>query len=88
MLIYENNFPATLQAICIGPDPAFLENNTTNCEFVSAFPHEVDLMYDWKNLKKSSEPMRSLRDFCKKLIKTAAYNYAYIFVILKIKLRK
>lgn len=26
--------------------------------------------------------------FCKKLIKTAAYNYPYIFVILKIKLRK
>lgn len=68
MLIYDNNFPAVLQAMCIGPDPTFLENNTTNCEFVSAFPHEVDLMYDWKNLKKSSEPMRSLRDFSKKLI--------------------
>lgn len=68
MLIYDNNFPMVLQSICIGPDPSFLENNTTNCEFVSSFPHEVDLMYDWKNLKKSSEPMRSLRDFCKKFI--------------------
>ena len=68
MLIYDNNFPQYLQAICIGPDANFLENNTTNCEFVSSFPHEVDLMYEWKALKKSSAPLRSLRDFCKKLI--------------------
>jgi hypothetical protein len=68
MVIYENNFPDFLEAITIGPNPDFLKNNTTYCEVVSTFPHEVDLMYDWKNLRKSSEPMRSLRDFCKKFI--------------------
>ncbi len=68
MVIYENNFPEFLEAITIGPNPDFLKNNTTYCEMVSTFPHEVDLMYEWKNLRKSSEPMRSLRDFCKKFI--------------------
>jgi hypothetical protein len=68
MVIYENNFPDFLEAITIGPNPDFLKNNTTYCEVVSTFPHEVDLMYEWKNLRKSSEPMRSLRDFCKKFI--------------------
>lgn len=68
MLIYKNNFPQFLQSICIGPNPDFLKNNTTYCDVGTDFPLEVDLMYDWKNLKKSSDPMRSLRDFCKKFI--------------------
>ena len=41
MVIYENNFPDFLEAITIGPNPDFLKNNTTYCDVVSTFPHEV-----------------------------------------------
>lgn len=66
-MYYKNNFPEYLQAICIGPDPSFLANNTTNCEFASSFPQEVELMYDWKKLKRSSNPLNACRNFAKKL---------------------
>ena len=65
-MLYENTFPAFLEAISIGPDPSFLEKNTTFCEFVSAFPQEVELMYDWKKVKRSSNPLNALRNFTKK----------------------
>lgn len=65
-LLYRNTFPEYLQAVAIGPDPSFMEKNTTNCELVSAFPKEVELMYDWKNLRLSSDPLNKLRDFTKK----------------------
>jgi hypothetical protein len=65
-MLYENNFPEFLQSICIGPSPEFLQKNTTNCEFLSAFPQEVELMYDWKAVKKSSDPLNALRTFVKK----------------------
>jgi hypothetical protein len=67
-MFYQNTFPKFLEAISIGPNPAFLENNTTNCEFVSAFPLEIELMYDWKSVKRSSNPMNALRNFTKKFI--------------------
>ena len=66
-MYYRNTFPEFLEAITIGPDPSFLEKNTTNCEFVSAFPQEVELMYDWKKVKRSSNPLNALRNFTKKL---------------------
>jgi hypothetical protein len=67
-MYYRNTFPEYLEAIAIGPDPSFLEKNTTNCEFVSAFPQEVELMYDWKKVKRSSNPLNALRNFTKKLL--------------------
>ena len=67
-MYYKNTFPEFLEAICIGPNPNFLEKNTTNCEFVSAFPQEVELMYDWKTVKRSSNPLNALRNFTKKLL--------------------
>lgn len=67
-MLYENNFPEFLQSICIGPNPEFLQKNTTNCEFLSAFPQEVELMYDWKGVKKSSDPLNALRNFTKKFV--------------------
>ena len=67
-MLYRNTFPEFLEAISIGPDPSFLEKNTTNCEFVSAFPQEVELMYDWKKVKRSSNPLNALRNFTKKLL--------------------
>jgi hypothetical protein len=67
-MIYRNTCPEVLEAIAIGPDPSFLAKNTTYCEFVSAFPAEVELMYNWKAVKKSSNPLNALRNFTKKLI--------------------
>ena len=67
-MYYRNTFPEFLEAISIGPDPSFLEKNTTNCEFLSAFPQEVELMYDWKKVKRSSNPLNALRNFTKKLL--------------------
>lgn len=67
-MYYKNNFPEFLEAISIGPNPQFMEKNTTNCEFVSAFPQEVELMYDWKAVKRSSNPLNALRNFTKKLL--------------------
>jgi len=67
-MLYQNTFPKFLEAISIGPNPAFLEKNTTFCEFVSAFPQEVELMYDWKSVKRSSNPLNALRNFTKKFI--------------------
>lgn len=66
-VLYRNSFPEYLQAVTIGPDPSFMEKNTTNCELVSTFPLEVELMYDWKNAKRSSDPLNALRSFAKKL---------------------
>jgi hypothetical protein len=71
MLFYRNTFPEFLEAISIGPDPSFLEKNTNYCEFVSSFPQEVELMYEWKNVKKSSNPMASLRKFTKNFLLNA-----------------
>jgi len=71
MLFYRNTFPEFLEAISIGPDPSFLEKNTSYCEFASAFPQEVELMYAWKAVKKSSNPMASLRKFTKTFILNA-----------------
>ena len=34
-MFYRNTFPEFLESISIGPSPAFLEKNTTFCEFVS-----------------------------------------------------
>lgn len=68
MLFYRNTFPEFLQAICIGPNPSFLEKNTDMCEFATSFPQEVELMYDWKSVKRSSNPLNALRNFTKKLI--------------------
>jgi len=65
-MLYQNTFPQFLEAITIGPDPSFLEKNTTFCEFASAFPQEVELMYDWKQVKRSSNPLNALRNFVKK----------------------
>lgn len=67
MVIYENNFPQFLESIAIGPDASFLEKNTTNCEFVSAFPEELDLIYTLKDAKRSSDPLNHLRHFVKKV---------------------
>lgn len=67
-MFYQNTFPKFLEAIAIGPNPSFLEKNTTFCEFASAFPQEVELMYDWKSVKNSSNPMNALRNFTKKFI--------------------
>jgi hypothetical protein len=67
-MYYRNTFPEFLETITIGPDPSFIEKNTTNCEFVSAFPQEVELMYDWKKVKRSSNPLNALRNFTKKLL--------------------
>ena len=67
-MIYRNTFPEVLEAIALGPDPSFLAKNTTYCDFVSAFPVEVELMYNWKAVKKSSNPLNALRNFTKKLI--------------------
>jgi hypothetical protein len=67
-MYYRNTFPEFLEAISIGPDPSFLEKNTTNCEFLSSFPQEVELMYDWKKVKRSSNPINALRNFTKKLL--------------------
>jgi hypothetical protein len=67
-MYYRNTFPEFLEAISIGPDPSFLEKNTTNCEFLSSFPQEVELMYDWKKVKRSSNPLNALRNFTKKLL--------------------
>lgn len=66
-MLYRNNFPEYLQAISIGPDPSFLEKNTSNCEFVSAFPQEIELMYDLKNAKRSSDPLNAYRSLVKKI---------------------
>jgi hypothetical protein len=71
MLFYRNTFPEFLEAISIGPDPSFLEKNTTYCEFVSSFPQEVELMYAWKSVKRSSNPMASLRKFIKTFLLNA-----------------
>jgi hypothetical protein len=67
-MFYQNTFPKFLEAITIGPDPSFLEKNTTFCEFASGFPQEVELMYDWKSVKRSSNPINALRNFTKKFI--------------------
>ena len=67
-MLYRNTFPEFLEAISIGPNPAFLENNTDFCEFAKSFPQEVELMYDWKAVKKSSDPLNTLRSFVKKFI--------------------
>lgn len=67
-MLYRNNFPEYLQSIAIGPNSSFISKNTTNCEFVSAFPQEIELMYDLKSLKKSSDPLNALRDFSKKVL--------------------
>lgn len=67
-MIYRNTFPEFLESIAIGPNPSFLEKNTTYCEFVSGFPQEVELMYDWKAVKRSSDPLNALRSFTKKFI--------------------
>lgn len=67
-MIYRNTFPEVLEAIALGPDPSFLAKNTTYCDFVSAFPVEVELMYNWKAVKKSANPLNALRNFTKKLI--------------------
>lgn len=66
-MLYRNNFPEYLQSIAIGPDSSFLSKNTTNCEFVSSFPLEIELMYDLKALKRSSDPLNALRDYSKKV---------------------
>ena len=68
MLFYRNTFPEFLEAICIGPDPSFLEKNTDQCEFATSFPQEVELMYDFKSVKRSSNPLNALRNFTKKFI--------------------
>lgn len=67
-MFYRNTFPEFLEAISIGPNPQFLEKNTTFCEFVSGFPQEVELMYDWKAVKRSSNPLNALRNFVKKFV--------------------
>ena len=67
-MLYRNTFPEFLEAICIGPNPEFLEKNTTYCEFASGFPQEVELMYDLKSAKRSSNPLNSLRSLTKKFI--------------------
>jgi bifunctional DNA-binding transcriptional regulator/antitoxin component of YhaV-PrlF toxin-antitoxin module len=67
-MLYRNTFPEFLEAISIGPNPSFLENNTDYCEFAKGFPQEVELMYDWKAVKKSSDPLNTLRSFTKKFI--------------------
>lgn len=67
-MLYRNTFPEFLEAISIGPSPAFLEKNTTFCEFVSSFPQEVELMYDLKSAKRSSNPLNALRNLTKKFI--------------------
>ena len=67
-MLYRNTFPEFLEAICIGPTPEFLEKNTTYCEFASGFPQEVELMYDLKSAKKSSNPLNALRNLTKKFI--------------------
>jgi hypothetical protein len=67
-MIYRNTFPEFLESIAIGPNPSFLEKNTTYCEFVSGFPQEVELMYDWKAVKRSSDPLNALRNFTKKFL--------------------
>jgi len=67
-MLYRNTFPEFLESISLGPDKSFLEKNTSYCEFVSSFPQEVDLMYSWKNVKKSSNPINALRNFSKQLI--------------------
>lgn len=68
MLFYRNTFPEFLEAICIGPNPEFLEKNTDQCDFATSFPQEVELMYDWKSVKRSSNPLNALRNFTKKFI--------------------
>lgn len=67
-MLYRNTFPEFLEAIAIGPDPSFLEKNTTFCEFASGFPQEVELMYEWKSVKRSSNPLNALRNFTKRFI--------------------
>ena len=67
-MLYRNTFPEFLEAISIGPNPKFLETNTTFCDFVSAFPQEVELMYEWKGVKRSSNPINALRNFTKRFI--------------------
>jgi hypothetical protein len=68
MLLYNNNFAEFLEAIAIGPNPEFMKKNTTNCEFADEFPKEVELMYDLKNAKKSSNPLKALRNLSKKIV--------------------
>lgn len=67
-MLYRNTFPEFLESIALGSNPSFLEKNTTYCEFVSGFPQEVELMYDWKSVKRSSDPLNALRNFTKKFI--------------------
>ena len=68
MLLYNNNFAEFLEAIAIGPNPEFMKKNTTNCEFADEFPKEVELMYDLKNSRKSSNPLKALRNLAKKIV--------------------
>ena len=81
MLLYNNNFPEFLEAIAVGPDPEFLKNNTTNCDFATEFPKEVELIYDIKRCKRTSNPLRGLRNLIKKItiygpeLDTATLNF-------------
>jgi hypothetical protein len=64
-MLTRTGFPEYLESITIGPNPEFLKTQTDLCDVAIDYPQEVNVMYLWKKIATSADPLTELRDFVK-----------------------
>lgn len=68
MLLGKTLIPELLEAYSILPTIAALKQDTNLCELVNGFELEFNLMYKFKEIETSNDPLNALRDFTKDFI--------------------
>lgn len=68
MLLGKTLIPELLEAYSILPNIAALKQDTTLCQLVNEFETEFNLMYKFKDIETSNDPLNALRDFTKDFI--------------------
>ena len=71
MLLGKTLIPELLDTYSVLPNIAALKRDTTLCELVTQFEPEFELMYKFKDIEVSNDPLNSLRDFTKDFVLTA-----------------
>ena len=70
MLLGKTLIPELLETYSVLPNIAALKQDTTLCELVNQFEPEFNLMYKFKEIETSNDPLNALRDFTKDFILT------------------
>jgi hypothetical protein len=65
MLLGKTLIPEILETYAILPSLSALKQDTNICELVKEFETEFDLLYKFKKIQTSPEPLQSLREFVK-----------------------